>query len=384
VVSSNATPVVVQSFGTLTNHLYVNALQLGAAGTNLSGGREFFSIDTSFSLWNSNGAALYMMESPSVVMSNKTAGLAAASYDVNFSSTTFRIRFTGVSNMWVNAKAKGQLTDVTPYDFTICTAASISAQPSSVTNITNSTLSFTLTAAGDATLYYQWQRTNDGNATFTNLANNTRFAGVLTNKLWVSNGIVAESAWYQCEVTNACGAITSSVAYASFTNGTAVATTHAWAYASNYNDGSFNNGETGANYDPDDSIYGAVIVITNAGTVTNLAARVVTTNTGATATGVVKLAMYDVATTNLICSGTTLTITNLSAAWTNALCTPTSVSAGTYYLVASASTNSIGYSSKTAGFAPSGTLPYAQFPTNELRTLTASEAISLGFKIYVD
>jgi hypothetical protein len=384
VVSSNATPVVVQSFSTTTNHLYVQSLQLGAAATNVAGGREFFSVDTSFSLWNSNGATLYMMEAPSVVMSNKTAGLAAAGYDVNFSTTAFQIRFTGVSNIWANVKAKGILTDVTPYDFTTCTTASVSVQPASVTNITNSTLSFTLTATGDATIYYQWLRTNDGNAAFTNLANSTRYKGVFNNTLYVSNGVVAESAYYRCLVTNACGATTSSVVYASFTNGTASAGPDAYYYPTNFVDPpnlpAFTAGPSGPGYNPHQAIYGSYIFVTNGGTITSMGASA--RSDGASVT--LKLALYD-STGALVVATNTVAFTDTAQAWRSATNTPTAISSGVYKLMISASVINAGYYSiDSESLGISQNVLYANMPTNQITAHPNASEPTWAVRLYVD
>jgi hypothetical protein len=88
---------------------------------------------------------------------------------------------------------------------------SISVQPSSWTGPTNSSPVFTVTASGDATLYYQWR----SNAV--NLANGIDYSGVTTASMTASNIMLTNN--YSVVITNSYGSITSSVATANPTNG---------------------------------------------------------------------------------------------------------------------------------------------------------------------
>lgn len=97
---------------------------------------------------------------------------------------------------------------------TACVGASISAGPTNVTCLTNTTVSFAVTAAGTATLYYQW-RTNT-----IDVANGADFAGATAATLWASNAPIAWSNLsVTCYVTNACGSVTSAAAVLTVTNG---------------------------------------------------------------------------------------------------------------------------------------------------------------------
>ena len=94
----------------------------------------------------------------------------------------------------------------------------VTVQPASVTALTNSTVSFSLTATGDAPLSYQWQSNS------VNLANVAGYFGATAATLWVSNVTVAQSNWaFRCVVTNAFGSVTSQVATLTVTNGGAAA-----------------------------------------------------------------------------------------------------------------------------------------------------------------
>src|ERR1039457_1237421 len=68
----------------------------------------------------------------------------------------------------------------------------ITVQPANVTTLTNTTASFTLTAVGDPTLYYQWQFTNGVAVTNWN-----------QSASWTTNSGTAQTNWFQCIVTNA-------------------------------------------------------------------------------------------------------------------------------------------------------------------------------------
>jgi len=98
-----------------------------------------------------------------------------------------------------------------------CVAASITGNPASVTNITNSTVSFTVTASASSTgpLSYQWQTNSVGGSDVAG------YSGFTSSTLWVSNLTAVQSNWaFRCIVTNSCGNVTSTVAMLTVTNGT--------------------------------------------------------------------------------------------------------------------------------------------------------------------
>ncbi len=86
-----------------------------------------------------------------------------------------------------------------------CTSPSIYTQPLGRTNIQGSTVLFSVRAAGDPTLTYQW-RTNG-----VNLSNGAHISGATSNDLTVNNLMPSDEANYSVVVANGCpGAVTSS------------------------------------------------------------------------------------------------------------------------------------------------------------------------------
>ncbi len=97
------------------------------------------------------------------------------------------------------------------YGSSPCAAPSISGQPTSVTNLTNTINTFTVTAAGQG-LTYQW-RTNTAN-----LSNVSPWSGVTTATL-TGTSVPVGTNNVDVVVTGSCGSITSSVAVLAITNG---------------------------------------------------------------------------------------------------------------------------------------------------------------------
>ena len=81
---------------------------------------------------------------------------------------------------------------------------SITQQPLSTNVCAGSTATFSVTATGDAPLFYQWQ-TNS-----INLVNGGEFSGATSTVLTVSSASATDAATYRCIVTNAAGSDTSS------------------------------------------------------------------------------------------------------------------------------------------------------------------------------
>ncbi len=93
-------------------------------------------------------------------------------------------------------------------------APKIAASPQSLTNLAGTTASFTVTATGTAPLNYQWRF--NGN----NLANSGRVSGATSTNLTITGVQLADAGNYTVVVTNAYGAVTSSVAVLTVTNAT--------------------------------------------------------------------------------------------------------------------------------------------------------------------
>src|SRR5262249_1176254 len=76
-------------------------------------------------------------------------------------------------------------------------------QPQPAVYYAGGTARFTAKVAGDTNLVYQWQK--DG----TNLSNNAKFSGVLTDALTISNLAATELGAYSLLVTNSAGSTNS-------------------------------------------------------------------------------------------------------------------------------------------------------------------------------
>ncbi len=89
---------------------------------------------------------------------------------------------------------------------TLRQATSITVQPVNRTVPSGGTTNFSVTATGDGTLTYQWQKHS------TNISNGGHYSGVTTATLTISSASSADAAPYRCVVTGGCGNATSSSA----------------------------------------------------------------------------------------------------------------------------------------------------------------------------
>ncbi len=88
----------------------------------------------------------------------------------------------------------------------------IATQPISQTNSQGSTVVLAVGALGTGTLSYQWQATNSGTGTFTNLTEGGQIAGSQSNVLTIANLTTNNNLVYQVIVSNGGGSVTSSPA----------------------------------------------------------------------------------------------------------------------------------------------------------------------------
>jgi hypothetical protein len=110
------------------------------------------------------------------------------------------------------SNAAGSVTSTPAATLTVNVPAYITSQPSSAAVTLGSTATFSVVAAGDATLAYQWQASPVGAGTYTNIVNNGQLSGATSSTLTVTNvnNLVLND--YRVIVTNNYGAATSSVA----------------------------------------------------------------------------------------------------------------------------------------------------------------------------
>ncbi len=165
------------------------------------------------SLDNLSASGSTLTQLATTTIPNTSSGLA--NYTVYYTATgseggmgkvvvAFHVPGQSGSNprMWVDKFALA-IVNTTPL---------ITTQPASQTNAINGTTQFSVTAAGNAPLSYQWQATNSGSGGFTNLANGGPISGATSNVLTISPVDASWALAYQVVVTNSYGAVTSSPA----------------------------------------------------------------------------------------------------------------------------------------------------------------------------
>lgn len=124
-------------------------------------------------------------------------------------TTSFTYTVTGIdSNGCVNTASKA---------ITVNSALYISSQPSNITIKEGKTVQLGLTAVGSS-INYQWQQRVNG--TFVNLVNNSKYAGVNSSQLTISNvSVTQNSEIYRCYIHNTWCSDTSNYAYLTVTTG---------------------------------------------------------------------------------------------------------------------------------------------------------------------
>ncbi len=95
-------------------------------------------------------------------------------------------------------------------------STTITQSPSAQSTCPGGTATFTVAAAGDGTLTYQWQK-NGGN-----LSNGGHYSGCTTATLTVSTADAGDAADYRCVVTGGCGSATSNAAALTIKAATAI------------------------------------------------------------------------------------------------------------------------------------------------------------------
>ncbi len=140
----------------------------------------------------------------------------------------------------------GAVTSAPPATLSVVYLPVITTQPVSLTNFIYTVNSFNVGAVGSAPLIYQWQAGTGGN--FTNLVNGSVITGATSNLLTILNSTAGWAQNYRVIITNANGAVTSSVASLTLTNfaQTAIAIGNYSFEAQTVSDGTYNNLGTGA------------------------------------------------------------------------------------------------------------------------------------------
>ena len=123
-------------------------------------------------------------------------------------ATSATLTLTGVSTSYAQdyrvilSNAAGSATSSPAATLAVHVPAFIVVQPVSQTRIINQAASLSVTAAGDATLVYQWQQTNSAGGGFTNLVNGGPVSGATSSTLSISSLTANWASIYQVVVTN--------------------------------------------------------------------------------------------------------------------------------------------------------------------------------------
>lgn len=133
----------------------------------------------------------YTIEMPDGTKRYKTECLVVLSETQSAAGDASYARYSGGSSVSDDEQA----ADATP------TAITISAQPADVTGAaTPFTGTFSVTAAGQATLQYQWQRQTASGTTWTNITNGGVFSGATTATLTLTAAAKATYNGYKFRV----------------------------------------------------------------------------------------------------------------------------------------------------------------------------------------
>ena len=126
------------------------------------------------------------------------------------------LTLTGVTPNWalsyqvIVTNPAGSVTSSPVATLTVHAPPSITVPPASQTVLSGQTVSFTVIAAGDPTLAYQWQA--NGGTGYTNLTDGGQISGSAANVLTLSNVSSNQALTYQVIVTNRSGSVTASPA----------------------------------------------------------------------------------------------------------------------------------------------------------------------------
>ena len=156
---------------------------------------------------------------PALSLGNYIQGTTLSSGTVNITFATpltnngiMYFRWADDNNQANSPDQMNAIDNISIPSYTPVTDPGIASQPASTSAYPGTTASFSVTASGTAPFSYQWQATNSGTGTFTNLVNGGQISGATSNVLIISpaNGNWALS--YRVIVTNSLGAVTSSPA----------------------------------------------------------------------------------------------------------------------------------------------------------------------------
>ena len=181
----------------------------------------------------------------------QTNGVNLGNGGIVSGATTATLTLTGVTTNYalnyqvILTNAAGSVTSSPVATLTVHTPPTITTNPAPDFVVSpGATATFTVAAAGDPSLIYQWQATNAAVGGFTNLVDNGQISGSTTTTLTISNANTPVALAYQVVVNNNYGSATSSLA--SLTLGKLINVQYLGQAGETYHDGHSSIGYTGA------------------------------------------------------------------------------------------------------------------------------------------
>jgi len=212
VIITNASGSITSSPATLT------VIDPPVIGTSPASQSVLVGATVNFTVSPSSGTApfTYQWQTNGVTVGNGgiVSGATSSTLTLTGVTTNYALNYTVVVS-----NPAGSVTSSPAATLAVHVPPSIVTQPVSAYASPGATATFSVAAAGDPTLAYQWQSGPAGGP-FTNVVNGGQYSGATFSTLTVTNANTPVAISYQVVVTNNYGSVTSSVA--SLTLGTLV------------------------------------------------------------------------------------------------------------------------------------------------------------------
>lgn len=161
---------------------------------------SFFGLSQTYQwLVSTNGGASFSNATGGVYSGGTTATLSISSLN-GLNNNIYKVVITNASG------------PTTSNLVAITTDPAITTQPSSISVAHPAAASFTVVAAGQSSITYQWQHSTDGGSTWNNLSNSGVFSNVTTATMNISDSTGLNATQYRCNATDRNGVVTSSAA----------------------------------------------------------------------------------------------------------------------------------------------------------------------------
>lgn len=163
---------------------------------------------------SSNSGSSFTAVNNTGIYSGATTGTLGISDGTGLDGYQYKIIITNASGCFATSESA---------TVSIESNGSISTNPSDITVTANNNAVFTISTTGSPTLNYQWKVSTDGGATYSAIADGTRYSGTNSPELIViSPDISSNNYRYKCEISNNCTTAISSTSAKLTVNATAV------------------------------------------------------------------------------------------------------------------------------------------------------------------